>query len=117
MRYFKHKINIPLGVEGDVSKIVEEFTEMIDTTNQNKSLFTIVEAADLITTVGAFTWKGYKVPFLFIVLFAYLRKPYKWVRDPILRWHFRTKKSDVFPAMTSVKLVVNKKVVYKWERV
>jgi hypothetical protein len=83
--YFTHKKRIKLGVEGELSKIQEEFHELSDAHGQQKGFFSIVECADLVTTVGMFSWKQYRVPFLLVVLFAYLRKPYKAIRNPILK--------------------------------
>lgn len=86
--YFRHRRVIPLGKEGEFSKIKEEVIELMDAHEQGKKYFTFVECADLITSVGAFSWKQCRVPFLLVVLFAYIRKPYKWIRNPILRWKY-----------------------------
>jgi len=83
--YFTHVDKIPLGKSGEFSKVKEEYLELQDAYKQDKKFFCVVESADLITVIGEFTWKQYKVPLLFIILFAYLRKPYKWIRNPFLR--------------------------------
>lgn len=91
-KYFTHKKKIKLGVEGEFSKINEEYHELADAYSQKKNFFTIVECADLVTAVGAFSWHQCKIPFLVIILFAYLRKPYKWIRNPILRMMYGKRK-------------------------
>lgn len=83
-QYFRHRTPIKLGVEGELSKIQEEFDELTDAYNQNKKFFTAVECADLISSVGMFSSKKIGVPLLLIIIFAYIRKPYKWIRNPIL---------------------------------
>ena len=90
--YFTHKKQIKLGVEGELSKIQEEFNELADAHSQDKAFFSIVECADLVTTVGMFSWHKYRVPLLVVVLFAYLRKPYKAIRNPILRRMYGNRK-------------------------
>lgn len=93
-QYFTHKNRIPLGVDGEFSKIREEYLELEDAHEQKKAYFTIIECADLITSVGSFSWRQYKIPFFLIIVLAYIRKPYKWIRNPFLRLKYKTRKSD-----------------------
>lgn len=90
--YFRHGALIPLGKEGEISKIEEEYLELKDAVSQNKPFFSVIECADLITAVGTFSWNKFKVPFIVIILFAYIRKPYKWLRNPFLRRKYGKRK-------------------------
>ncbi len=82
---WKHKRQIPIGQKGDISYIEEELTELIDAREQDvNNIWPLIEASDVIGAVGKFTWKQYRVPLIVIVLLAYIRKPYKLVRNFIL---------------------------------
>jgi len=94
-RYFRHRTPIELGIEGELSKIREEFDELTDAYNQNKKFFAAVECTDLISSVGMFSYKKIGVPLFMIIIFAYIRKPYKWIRNPILHKIYG-KRSEVF---------------------
>lgn len=82
--YFTHKAKIPIGEYGKFSKVTEEYIELMDAHSQGKKYFTVIEASDLIDVTGRFTWKECRTPLLVIVLFCYIRRLYKLVRNPFL---------------------------------
>ena len=98
--YFKHKADIPLGIPGEFSKVTEEYLELKDAYTQNKKLFSIIESADLINSIGKLMWTQYKLPLIIILLIMLIRKPYKAVRNLLLtikygkRTTFYTNKKD-----------------------
>lgn len=77
---FEHIAKIKRGVSGEVSYIKEETAELADAHSQKATLWTIIEASDIVIAVGRFTVKQYRVPLLVVVLLAYLRIPYKQLR-------------------------------------
>ncbi len=81
---FKHSISIPSGTPGRFDKVTEEYQELADARNQGDHLFQAIEAADLILATGQFALRQLGVPLFALVIFAYLRIPYKKVRRLIL---------------------------------
>lgn len=107
--YFKHTIDIPIGKSGEFSKVTEEYMELMDAYSQGKKYFTVVEAADLVTVLGEFTRKKFKVPLILVVLFAYLRIPYKWIRNPFLRRKYKLSKAEAFESIERTYITINNK--------
>lgn len=84
MTYFQHKTLTVQGKAGTITKVSEEYEELMDAHSQEKPLFCIIESADIINALGQFTFWQYRVPLIFVVLLCYLRKPYKWTRRLLL---------------------------------
>ena len=93
---WNHVNHIPPGVKGELSKINEEHHELIDAHENSTNIHTIIEAADLIESVGQFAYKQLNVPLFVIIGITYLRKTYKPVRN-ITRDLLGKPKSHVLP--------------------
>jgi phosphoribosyl-ATP pyrophosphohydrolase len=52
-----HKIEIKKGVLGEISKITEEYQELIDANNQENKVLVICELCDLIGAIEAYSQK------------------------------------------------------------
>jgi hypothetical protein len=92
MNYFSHVQRIKSEKKGTIEKIAEEYTELIDASAQGKKIFSVFEACDLICATGAFTFRQFRVPLVFLIVLAYIRKPYKIIRKPFLDYFYGPKK-------------------------
>lgn len=81
---YRHINVIKFGQKGEISKIDEELDELKDAYQHSTQFHSIIESADIIESVGQFTWKQYDCPLIFVVIFCYIRKPYKILRNVIL---------------------------------
>lgn len=84
MRKFKHAVSRaenPKGVQGEISKVREEYVELKDADKQQDWLFQVIEASDLIYAVRSYGWKQLRIPLFVLYLFALVRRPWKWYRD------------------------------------
>jgi len=56
-----HKREIPKGELGEFSKITEEYTELLDANEQSNPILELVELADLVGAIEAYTRKQYNI--------------------------------------------------------
>lgn len=75
---FRHSKFIKQGVKGEISKIHEEIEEFEDA---NTKLWKLVELTDIVLATSQVSRRQFRVPFLLIVIFAYLRWVYKPIRN------------------------------------
>ena len=93
-RVMRHSEDITLGIRGEISKIDEEVAELKDVQNISGGFWaSIIECADIVESVGQFSWKKYCVPLPFVFLLVVVRWPYKRLRNLILDLLGRPKES------------------------
>ncbi len=56
-----HTKHIPKGILGEMSKITEEYTELLDGFEQDNPLLVLCELADLLGAIEAYTTKKYNI--------------------------------------------------------
>lgn len=54
-----HLTRIPKGTLGEISKVQEELSEIIDALNQDNKVMALIELSDLIGAIKAFIIKNY----------------------------------------------------------
>lgn len=54
-----HTIEIPRGTYGEISKIVEETTELVDAESQNNKIMVLIELSDIIGAIDGYLENKY----------------------------------------------------------
>jgi plasmid replication initiation protein len=74
------------GEYGELSKITEEYYELVDAIEQKNKVLTFIEACDLADAALKYQFKQFNVPSLATLLVIYLRRLYKPFRNATYRY-------------------------------
>lgn len=77
----KTESDIPDGTRGELSKIIEEYHELMDADSQELSRLTLIESLDLMDAVIAFQFRRFKLIFLVSYVLILARRIYKPIRN------------------------------------
>lgn len=71
------------GKSGELSKVHEEYEELVDAWNQNLKPLAFIEGCDLVDATLKLQWNKFKVPAVGILAIVFLRRLYKPIRNRI----------------------------------
>lgn len=74
------------GIAGELSKVTEEYHELVDAMAQENRALSFVEGCDLVDATLKLQFNKFKVPSVVVLLCIYLRRVYKPFRNLVYIW-------------------------------